>query len=643
MLAQSPLICSCGQPHSDAEACPTLMRGLDLNGGTLLYAGTPPPGPAASLPAPPTPMSSPTPVVPSLVGQEFGRFRIVRELGRGGMGTVFLAEHALIQKRVAIKVLHAHLAQAPELVARFLSEARTLTLVQHENVVTLYDLDSRDGRPYLVMEYLEGDSLANFARGPMAPALVVDLMSQVCDALGAAHSHGIVHRDLKPANVFLVPSPSGKQRVKLLDFGIAKLLSRPAGEMTTEVGVLLGTPEFMAPEQCGDGIVDARSDLYAAGVLAYLLLTGQVPFYGRTAAEILVGHLQKEPVPPHELNPAVPEPLSRVLLRALAKRPEHRFASAAELRAALEASLAPPPAPTAPPLTALMRGQGTQAPVELKGEWVGRSGLFFQLATPPPALLSDVSLVLRLPGGELPCSAQVVRHVTAEQAQSWNMSPGFGVQLRDASPAFQAQLAQLRNATRATSAQAAATAAIPTPEDAQAEGVLQGFRRRLAGDPYAVLELPRDATLESVRTAAQRARGALELLKARPLSDSQRAQVDRAMERVAGALHTLGHVERRVEYDATLGNVEGIERCLAAGLTATMLEQCRRRFLAGNTGREGRAAVHRLSGDALASVGRLEEALAAYELAVRADPLDLEGLKRWRFLRARVRGSAAPR
>ncbi|CAM3632934.1 serine/threonine-protein kinase [Corallococcus soli] len=620
------------------------MRGLDT-GGTLLYAGTPPPGPVATVPLTPSPspLSSPTPIVPSLVGQEFGRFRVVRELGRGGMGTVFLAEHTLIQKRVAIKVLHAHLAQAPELVARFLSEARTLTLVQHENVVTLYDLDSREGRPYLVMEYLEGESLAQFARGPMAPALVVDLMMQVCDALGAAHAHGIVHRDLKPANVFLVPGPGGRQRVKLLDFGIAKLLSRPVGEMTTEVGVLLGTPEFMAPEQCGDGLVDARSDIYAAGVLAYLLLTGQVPFYGRTAAEILVGHLQKEPVPPHEVCAAVPQALSRVLLRALAKRPEHRFASAAELRAALEASLAPPPAPQVPRLSALLRGAGTQGPTELQGEWVGRTGLFFPLPSPPPALLSDVSLVLRLPGGDLPCTAQVVRHVTAEQAQAWNMSPGFGVQLRDSSPAFQASLAQLRQGSRPTASQVAAAAAMPIPEDAQAEVVLQAFRRRLAGDPYAVLELPRDATLESVRTAAQRARGALELLKARPLSDAQRAQVERALERVAGALHTLGHVERRVEYDATLGNVEGIERCLAAGLTATMLEQCRRRFLAGNTGREGRAAVHRLSGDALASVGRLEEALAAYEQAVRADPLDLEGLKRWRFLRARVRGSAAPR
>ncbi|MFP2902291.1 serine/threonine protein kinase, partial [Corallococcus sp. 4LFB] len=140
-------------------------------------------------------------------------------------------------------------------------------------------------------------------------------------------------------------------------------------------------------------------------------------------------------------------------------------------------------------------------------------------------------------------------------------------------------------------------------------------------------------------------RGPLELLKARPAGpEGQRAQVDRARGAAwPGAPTRWADVERRVEYDATLGNVEGIERCLAAGLTATMLEQCRRRFLAGNTGREGRAAVHRLSGDALASVGRLEEALAAYELAVRADPLDLEGLKRWRFLRARVRGSAAPR
>ncbi|MBJ6760146.1 protein kinase [Myxococcaceae bacterium JPH2] len=602
----------------------------------MLYAGTPPPESPGVTPVAPLMVGA----AESLVGQEFGRFRVVRELGRGGMGTVVLAEHALIQKRVAIKVLHPHLAQEPELVSRFLSEARTLTLVQHENVVTLYDLDARDGRPYLVMEYLEGQNLATFATEPLAPALVVELMMQVCDALGAAHAHGIVHRDLKPANVFLVPGTGGKHRVKLLDFGIAKLLSRPVGQMTTEVGVLLGTPEFMAPEQCGDGAVDARTDIYAAGVLGYLLLTGQVPFAGRNAAEVLIGHLQKTPAAPHTLRPGVPQALSRVLLRALAKRPEDRFASAAALRTALETALVPE-APTAPPaFTARVRWDGTNTTQELRCEWVGRMGLFLQMEGSPPPVLSDVSLVLRLPGGELSCSGEVVRHVTVEQARAWRMNPGFGVQLRDTGPAFHDALARLKSGDRKAPLTPPPT---PAPEDPEAEAILQGFRRRLGGDHYAVLELPRDATAEAVRTSTQRARGSLELLKSRPLSANQRAQVDRTMERLVLAFQTLGPVERRAEYDAALGNVEGIERCLSAGLTVTMLEQCRRRFLAANPGRDGRAAVHRLSGDALASVGRYAEALAAYEQALRVDPLDLEGLKRWRALKSRLRGAQPPK
>ncbi|MBZ4395751.1 protein kinase [Myxococcus sp. MISCRS1] len=601
----------------------------------MLYAGTPPPPVRVETLTP-----VPTPVPGSLVGHQLGHFKLLKELGRGGMGTVMLAEHALIQKRVAIKVLHSHLAQDPDLVARFLSEARTLTVVQHENVVALYDLDTRDGRPYLVMEYLEGQSLAAFAKEPLPPALVVDLLSQVCDALGAAHAHGIVHRDLKPANVFLVPGPQGRQRVKLLDFGIAKLLSRPAGVHTTEVGVLLGTPEFMAPEQCGDEVVDARTDLYAVGVLGYFLLTGRVPFAGRTAAEVLIGHLQKPPVPPHEVRPDVPRTLSRVLLRALAKRPADRFAQASDLRAALATALVPEPEPAAPGFTARVRMAGAPHSHELSCEWVGRAGLFLHTPAAPPPLLSDVGLLLRLPGGELACTGQVVRHVTEEQARAWRMSPGFGVQLRDTSPAFQEALARLKSGVRLEP---------PTPppspmrEDAEAERVLQGFRNRMSGDHYAVLEVPRDATPETLRVGAQRARTALEPLKARNLSLGQRAQLERVGERVAAALHVLGHVERRAEYDARLGNVEGVERCLAAGLTATALENCRRRFLAEFPGRDGRAAVQRLSGDALSSVGRLQEALAAYEQAVRMDPLDLEGLKRWRMLRARLRNTPTPR
>ncbi|MCP3136121.1 protein kinase domain-containing protein [Pyxidicoccus xibeiensis] len=609
-------------------------RDTPVDGGTLLYAGAPPSGNVA---VPPTPV----PVPFQLVGRQLGHFRLLKELGRGGMGTVLLAEHALIQKRVAIKVLHAHLAEDPDLVARFLSEARTLTLVQHENVVTLYDLDTRDGRPYLVMEYLEGQSLAAFAKGPLAPSMAVELLKQVCDALGAAHAHGIVHRDLKPANVFLVPGPQGKQRVKLLDFGIAKLLSRPAGQLTTEAGMLLGTPEFMAPEQCGDAPVDARTDIYAAGVLAYFLLTGQVPFAGRTAAEVLIGHLQKTPVPPHQVNPNVPAALSRVLLRALAKRPSERYASAAELREALVASLTVTPEAAAPvTFAARVRLAGTPHSQELRCEWVGRAGLFLHTDAPPPQLLSDVGLLLRLPGGELACTGQVVRHVTAEQARAWRMAPGFGVQLRDSSPVFQEALARMKSGARLEP---------PTPppfssvEDPEAERVLKGFRSRVSVDHYEALGVPRDALPEVVRAAAQKARATLEPLKTRKLSLGQRAQLERAEERISAAFQMLGHVERRAEYDAGLGNVEGVERCLAAGLTVTAMEGCRRRFLAEHPGRDGRAAVHRLSGDALASVGRLQEAYTAYEAAVRLDPLDLEGLKRWRSLRARLRATPAPR
>jgi serine/threonine-protein kinase len=571
------------------------------------------------------------------LGQRFGSFEVVRELGRGGMGTVWLAEHTLIRKRVAVKVLHAHLARDRRLVSRFLSEARTLTMVQHENVVALYDLDMREGRPYLVMEYLEGQSLASFARGPLEPALAVDLLSQVCDALTAAHAHGVVHRDLKPANVFLVPASGGRQRVKLLDFGIAKLLSYPTGITPTQDGMLLGTPEFMAPEQCGGGKVDARADVYAVGVVGYLLVTGSLPFTGSHPAEVLLAHMIKPPRMPHEVRPEVPHALSSVLVRAMAKRPEDRYASAAELRQALQEVLAPgrvkPPA-----MSARVRVSGGSSTAELPCERVGRAGLFLHSEAPPLPLLADVGLLLRLPGGELACTGQVVRHVTAEQARQWNMAPGFGVQLRDTAPGFQEAFERLLAGERV---------APQTPplsnaqEDLRAEGVLQRFRSRLQGDHYLLLCAPWDADFDTVRVRAREARLMLEPLLRLPLSPGQRAQVERALERVEEASHVLGHPERRAEYDAGLRNLEGLLRCLSAGLTVTALEQCRRRFLARHRVPEGHATLHLATGDAFAAQGKLSEALDSYEAALRVDPLHLEALKRWRSLRARLRGAGA--
>jgi tRNA A-37 threonylcarbamoyl transferase component Bud32 len=570
------------------------------------------------------------------LGQKFGSFEVVREIGRGGMGTVWLAEHTLIRKRVAVKVLHAHLARDRRLVARFLSEARTLTVLQHENVVALYDLDMRDGRPYLVMEFLEGQSLASFARAPLEPALAVELLSQVCDALGAAHAQGVIHRDLKPANVFLVPLSSGRYRAKLLDFGIAKYLSYPMGMTPTQDGMLLGTPEFMAPEQCGGLEVDARTDLYAVGVMGYQLVTGRLPFTGNHPAEVLLGHLLKAPRLPHEVRPEVPPALSQVLVRAMAKRPEDRFASAAELRQALQAALAPK-RERPPVLAARVRMSGGAPAVELRCERVGRAGLFLHTEVPPPPLLEEVGLLLRLPGGELACTGQVVRHVSSEQARQWNMATGFGVQLRDTAPGFLEAFEQLLRGERWVPQTPPLSSA---QEDQRAEAVLQRFRSRLLGDHYRVLDAPWDVDFETVRVSAREARLALEPLLKLPLSPGQRAQVERVLERVEGASHVLSHPERRAEYDASLRNLEGLLRCLAAGLTVTELEHCRRRFLARHRVPEGHATVHLVTGDAFVAQGKLSEALGAYEAALRVDPLHLEALKRWRSLRARLRGAA---
>jgi hypothetical protein len=458
----------------------------------------------------------------------------------------------------------------------------------------------------------------------------------VCDALGAAHAHGVVHRDLKPANVFLVPTSGGHHRVKLLDFGIAKLLSYPMGMTPTQDGALLGTPEFMSPEQCGGGKVDARTDLYAVGVMGYLLVTGSLPFSGSHPAEVLLGHLMKAPRLPHEVRPEVPVALSQVLVRAMAKRPEDRFSSAAELRQALRETLQPERA-KAPVLTASVRANGRPAFAELRCERVGRAGLFVQTEAVPPPLLDEVGLRLRLPGGELACTGQVVRHVSAEQARQWNMAPGFGVQLRDTAPGFLEAFERLLAGERLSPQTPPLSSA---REDQQAEAVLQRFRSRLQGDHYLALGITWDADLELVRASSREARHALEPLLKRPLSPGQRAQVERALERVAEAAHVLSHPERRAEYDAGLRNLEGVLRCLSAGLTVTELEKCRRQFLAKHRVPEGHATIHLVTGDTFAAQGRFTEALVAYEAALRLDPLHLEALKRWSSLRARLRGSS---
>jgi hypothetical protein len=273
-----------------------------------------------------------------LLGTFVGSYRLVRVLGQGGMGRVYAAVHPEVGARVAIKVIAEQYARDAELTERFFAEARAVNLIRHECIVSVFDLARMsDGRPVIVMELVEGRTLREVLQaGPTALGGVVHAMLDVLSALAAAHAVGIVHRDLKPDNI--VVTASG--RAKVLDFGIAKLLPSSGGPRTprTRTGVILGTPEYMAPEQINGGLADPRSDVYAMGVVLFEAVTGQRPFRGRTDFELMKAHVDEPPPLPRALRPDLPAAIEAVILCALAKHPSERFASATVMANALHAA-----------------------------------------------------------------------------------------------------------------------------------------------------------------------------------------------------------------------------------------------------------------------------------------------------------------
>ncbi len=279
-----------------------------------------------------------------LLGTIVGSYRITQKLGEGGMGVVYKGVHPNIGSRVAIKLLSPECAKSPSLVERFFAEARAVNVIRHDNIVTVSDLASLpDGRPYIVMEYLDGAPLSAIIQrtGALPLGTLVTLMAELLDALGAAHDKGIVHRDLKPDNVFVTASG----RVKVLDFGIAKLRPELGGiSDATRTGSLLGTPHYMSPEQAAGRPVDHRSDLYSAGVILFECATGQRPFVVDSLYELLRAHVELMPTAPTVLRREIPPLLEQVLLRSLQKDPNFRFQSAAEFAQALaQAAHALPP------------------------------------------------------------------------------------------------------------------------------------------------------------------------------------------------------------------------------------------------------------------------------------------------------------
>jgi len=305
---------------------------------------TPPPrvkGPASTPPPAPAPKKERG---ADRLNTVLGSYRLLELIGKGGMGYVYRAEHTKLGREVALKVLRIDYARRRDSVARFFQEARTVNRIRHRNIIDVTDfVELDDGTTFIIMELLRGKSLGRWAKDHVDVPRTLAILVQICDGLAAAHAVGVIHRDLKPDNVIIVPTGDGAEQVKLLDFGVAKLVHRDDEDfgLETAAGSVIGTPAYMSPEQAGGLVVDARSDIYSLGAIMYELFCGQPMFRGRSFGEYVRKHLQESPVPPREtargaeLDPR----LEDILLRCIDKDPERRYPTIDALRDDLLATL----------------------------------------------------------------------------------------------------------------------------------------------------------------------------------------------------------------------------------------------------------------------------------------------------------------
>ncbi|MEX0642391.1 MAG: serine/threonine-protein kinase [Pirellulales bacterium] len=276
----------------------------------------------------------------AFAAKQLGQYRLKQKLGSGGMGEVYLAEHQMMKRPCAVKLIRPEKAGDPQMLARFEREVRATAKLSHWNSIDIYDYGrTEDGTFYYVMEYLPGHNVGEIVKdyGPISPARTVYLMDQVCAALNEAHGVGFVHRDIKPANIFCAYRGGISDVAKLLDFGLAKpTIQMPGESHLTMEGTVTGSPLFMSPEQAAsEDSIDARSDIYSLGAVMYYMLTGQPPFVFDNPVKVMIAHASQEVVPPRQINPEIPVELEEIVLRCLEKDPDHRFQDVVALQRAM--------------------------------------------------------------------------------------------------------------------------------------------------------------------------------------------------------------------------------------------------------------------------------------------------------------------
>ncbi len=596
--------------------------------------------------------------VDPIIGTTLGSFRVTRALGRGGMGSVYLGEHTVIGSKVAIKVLHEKLSSDENLVARFYAEARAVNLIGHENIVSIFDMNLvPPNRFYLIMEYLEGKQLNMLLTRAVTPEVAIPILTQVCEALTAAHKASIIHRDLKPENIFLTRRGKVDNFVKVLDFGLAKLLDNDLAPQQTSAGLIVGTPEFMSPEQANSTPVDGRSDIYSLGCIAWLLATGRLPFPQRGLTDLLVAHRQQMPAPPHEVNPAVPKVWSEAIMKAMAKRPGDRFQAAKDFSDAMERCLKPSTTTTAAHSPALGVPAAAAAPsprhearfsaevAGLDGKAYGKveckdlskGGMFLCGAMPYPPLFSRIKITIATEA-KVTLLGEVVRHIPPDQAKAWGMSPGFGIQFLDVTPPLKEALERLLKGLPLQAAPATANQSA----DKSADPILARYRDRVQGDHYMLLGAPADLDFGELRVKGREAIRELETFRNRPLSDGQRSQLEAALARIKSAIEVIGAPLPRAEYDAHRGNFRGVARSISSGLPMADLEKLRTAHLAAHPGAAGSAHVRLVASKAYEQRQEWRQAVEETENALTIDPLNVALHQRYAQLIRKMREAVKP-